>query len=163
MAELWDIYDTNRKNTGRKAERDVYEFKEGEYHVIVTGIIMNSKNELLITKRAKHKLWGLMWEFNGGSLLTGETSLDGVIRELKEELGINLTKREAIFLKEVRKDTVPADFKDLWLFKKDVDLKDITFPDKEAIDAKERFYYRIVTYNLTSFIMGSWLLGATCR
>ena len=136
MGELWDIYDSNKRKTGRFAERDVYEFKKGEYHVIVTGIILNSKNEILISQRAKHKKFGLMWECNGGSILAGETSLDGVIRELKEELGIEFTKKEAIFLKEIRWDGVPPDFKDLWVFRKDIDIKELTFPDKETIDAK---------------------------
>ena len=38
MAELWDIYDINKMKIGRTAERDVYQFKEGEYHIVVTGI-----------------------------------------------------------------------------------------------------------------------------
>ena len=136
MAELWDIYDINKKKTGRIAERNVYQFKKGEYHIVVTGIIMNSKNEILISKRAEHKKFGLMWECSGGSILKGETSLEGIIRELKEELGIEFSKKEAIFLKEIRRNKIPPDFKDLWLFRKNIDLKDIIFPDGEAIDAK---------------------------
>lgn len=136
MAELWDIYDINKNKTGKTAEKNVYQFKEGEYHIVVTGIIMNSKNEILISKRAKHKKFGLMWECNGGSILTGETSLEGIIRELKEELGIEFSKKEAIFLKEIRRDKLPPDFKDLWLFKRDIDKKEITFPDGESIDSK---------------------------
>ena len=136
MAELWDIYDINKKKIGRTAERDVYQFKEGEYHIIVTGIIINSKNEILISKRAEHKKFGLMWECNGGSVLAGETSLEGIIRELKEELGIEFSKKEAIFLKETRRDKLPPDFKDLWLFRRDIDLKDIVFQDGESVDAK---------------------------
>ena len=136
MSELWDIYDINKKKTGRTAERGVYQFKNGEYHIVVTGIIMNSKNEILISKRAKHKNFGLMWECNGGSILAGETSLEGIIRELSEELGIEFSKKGAIFLKEIRRDKIPPDFKDLWLFKKDIDKKEITFPDGEAVEAK---------------------------
>lgn len=136
MSELWDIYDINKKKTGRTAKRDVDQLKEGEYHIVVTGIIMNSKNEILISKRAKHKKFGLMWECNGGSILAGETSLEGIIRELKEELGIEFSKKEAIFLKEIRRDKTPPDFKDLWLFRRDIDINEITFPDGEAIDAK---------------------------
>ena len=136
MSELWDIYDKNKKKTGRTAERGVYKFKQGEYHIVVTGIILNSKNEILITKRAIHKKYRLMWECSGGSILAGETSLDGIVRELKEELGIQFQKEEAIFLKEIRRNKVPPDFKDLWLFFKDIDINDITFPDKEAIEAK---------------------------
>ncbi len=136
MAELWDIYDSNKKKIGRTAERDVYQFKEGEYHIVVTGIIINSKNEILISKRAEHKKFGLMWECNGGSILAGETSLEGIIRELKEELGIEFSKKEAIFLKEIRRDKIPPDFKDLWLFRRDIDKREITFPDGESIDVK---------------------------
>ena len=136
MAELWDIYDKNKKKIGKTAERDVYQFKKGEYHIVVTGIIINSKNEILITKRAEHKKFGLMWECNGGSILAGETSLEGIIRELKEELGIEFSKKEAIFLKEIRRDKIPPDFKDLWLFRRDIDKREITFPDGESIDAK---------------------------
>ena len=136
MPELWDIYDKSKKKTGRVEERDKYQFKEGEYHIVVTGIIMNSKNEILISKRAEHKKFGLMWECNGGSILSGETSLEGVIRELKEELGLNFSKKEAIFLKEIRRDKIPPDFKDLWLFKRDIDLNEISFPDGEAIEAR---------------------------
>lgn len=136
MSELWDIYDINKKKTGRTAKRDVDQLKKGEYHIVVTGIIMNSKNEILISKRAKHKKFGLMWECNGGSILAGETSLEGIIRELKEELGIEFSKKEAIFLKEIRRDKTPPDFKDLWLFRRDIDINEITFPDGEAIEAK---------------------------
>ena len=136
VAELWDIYDINKKKIGRTAERDVYQFKEGEYHIVVTGIIMNSKNEILISKRAKYKKFGLMWECNGGSILAGETSLEGIIRELKEELGIEFSKKEAILLKEIRKDEIPPDFKDLWLFRRNIDINEITFLDGESIDVK---------------------------
>ena len=136
MPEMWDIYDINRKKTGRLAERDVYKFKEGEFHIVVQAIIMNSKNELLISKRAANKRFSLMWEFNGGSVLAGETSLEGIIREVKEELGIEFTKKEAIFFKEILGYKISPNLKDMWLFRKDIDIKDITFPDRETIEAK---------------------------
>lgn len=136
MAEYWDIYDANRKKTGRLAERGVTELKFGEeYHIVVSAIIMNSKNEMLISQRAPHKGLGLQWEFNGGSILAGETSLEGILRELKEELGLEFSKKEAIYFKEVRGRRFP-NFKDMWLFKKDIDIKDVKFNDGEAIDVK---------------------------
>ena len=61
MAELWDIYDENRRKTGKIAERDVYKFKKGEYHIVVTGIIFNTKREILISKRARWKKYGGLW------------------------------------------------------------------------------------------------------
>ena len=78
-----------------------------------------------------------MWECNGGSILKGETSLQGMIREIKEELGIEFQEKDGILFKEIRRDetTIP-NFKDVWLFKKDIDCKDIKFPDGESIEAK---------------------------
>ncbi|MBR4110282.1 MAG: NUDIX domain-containing protein [Clostridia bacterium] len=137
MGELWDVYDSNKRKTGKIAERGVdILLSDGNYHIVVQGVIINSKNQILISKRAPHKKFGLMWEMNGGSILKGETSLEGIIRELKEELGIEVCKREAAFLKCLKSEEVPLDFQDFWLFRKDVDLKDITFPDGETIAAK---------------------------
>ena len=133
MGELWDIYDANKRKTGRFAEREVYQFKPGEYHIVVNALIMNSKNEILISKRAAFKPFGLMWECNGGSILKGETSLQGILREVKEELGIEFQEKDAILFKEFIKNEA---IRDIWLFEKDIDSKDITFPDGETIEAK---------------------------
>lgn len=137
MGELWDIYDKNKKKTGRTIERGgPRRLQEGEYHIVVTALIINTKNEILISKRAENKKYGLMWECNGGSILAGETSLEGMIREVKEELGIEFAKKEAIFLKEIKDHGGNQDFKDIWLFKRDIKDEEIKFPDKEAIDYK---------------------------
>ena len=136
MPELWDIYDEKKKKTGKTAERDVTILQKGEYHIVVTGIILNYKNEILISKRAMNKKFGGMWECNGGSILAGETSKEGILRELKEELGVTFKPEEAIFLKEVKREKVPQNFKDLWLFRKDINIEDLTFPDGEATEAK---------------------------
>lgn len=127
MAEFWDIYDENRNKTGKLAERDGYEFKDGEYHVVVTGIIFNSKYEILISKRASWKKYGGLWECNGGSILAGETSLEGILRELKEELGISFTEKDAIFLKEVKRDKKYQTLKIYGYFKKIFQLMRLHF------------------------------------
>lgn len=137
MAELWDIYDENRNKTGKIVERGNAKFEKGEFHIVVNGIIINSKNEILISQRAPHKKHSLKWECNGGSILAGETSLEGVLRELKEELGLEFSKEDAIFLKEIKREQFEyPDFKDIWLFRKDIDIKDVKFKDGEAIAAK---------------------------
>ena len=136
MNEFWDIYDINKRKTGRKAEKNLYKFQDGEYHIISTGVIMNSKNNILISKRAPTKKYGGLWECNGGSIKSGETSLQGVIRELHEELGINLSEEDATLLKETRNDRGKAVFNDIWLFKKDIDNNEIKFLDGESTEFK---------------------------
>ena len=134
--EYWDIYDINKKKTGRTTPRLGCKLNQGEYHIVVNAISINSQGKILVSKRADYKPQGLMWEMSGGSITVGETSIEGMIREVKEELGIQLEEKEGVLFKTIRRDDPPADFKDLWLFKKDVDLRDITFPDGEAVDAK---------------------------
>lgn len=134
--EFWDIYDINKRKTGKTTPRLGCKLEQGEYHIVVNAIIINSEGKILVSKRADYKPHGLMWEMSGGSITVGETSIEGMIRELKEELGIKVEENEGKLYKTVRRDDPPADFKDLWLFRKDVDLKDITFPDGEAVDAK---------------------------
>ena len=137
MTELWDICDINKQKIGKLAQRGEYKFKKGEYHIVVTAIIINSENKILISKRAgSKKTHPLKWECNGGSVLAGETSVQGIIREIKEELGIELLEKEAIFLKDIRRDKTPPDFKEFWLFKKDINIQDIKFTDGESTEAK---------------------------
>ena len=94
--ELWDIYDSERNKTGKIAERGKYKFKENEYHIVVIGVIINSKKEILISQRAQKKKYPYLWECSGGSVLKDETSEEAAKRELKEELGIKITTKEAI-------------------------------------------------------------------
>ena len=77
-----------------------------------------------------------MWECNGGSILAGETSLQGIIREVKEEVGVEFKEEDTVFLKTLERSCVPPDFKDIWIFRKDIDDSEITLPDGEAVNFK---------------------------
>jgi A/G-specific adenine glycosylase len=55
--------------------------------VVVAGVIIND-GKVLITKRLPNKLLGGMWEFPGGKVENGETHQMALMRELREELGI---------------------------------------------------------------------------
>jgi len=137
MAELWDIYDKERNITGRFAERGVSKLKEGEYHLVAVATIINSKNEILITQRAPtKKTEPLKWELTGGSIIAGEDSLQGILREIREEIGLNFKAEDAMLLRTIIKHGTLASIKDIWLFKKDVKIEDIKFADGEVIDAK---------------------------
>lgn len=79
------------------------------------------------------KLAPLKWEFNGGALLSGEDIVEGLVREIYEELGIKLERDEAIFLKNVKKK---QSFKEIYLFEKDITMNELNFKDGEVADAK---------------------------
>ena len=56
---------------------------------VVAAIIIND-NKFFIAKRAKGKHLEGMYEFPGGKLLKNETHEDGLKREIKEELNIEI-------------------------------------------------------------------------
>ncbi len=98
------------------------------------AIIVNSKNQILISQRSKLKnKEPLKWECNGGALLSNENPIDGIIRGIEEELGVILEKENAILIKTAFNG---HRFKDIFLFFKDINIKDIKFSDEEAINVK---------------------------
>lgn len=132
--ELIDVYDENKNKTGKVIVRHEEELNSFEYVIGVQAIIINSNKQILISKRSSlKKKYPLKWECNGGALLSGEDAVDGLIREIYEELGITLKKENAIYLKTVKKT---HKFKEIYLFEKDIEIEKLKFLDDEVIDAK---------------------------
>ena len=137
MEEFFDIYDENRRFLGRSENRKTYKFKKGEYHIVADGYIFNSNNQLLITRRAPNKTFPYQWEGSGGSVVAGEKSIDGIIREIKEEIGLDIEKNELVFYDQYKiEDEKSPRFRDVYIIKKDVDIKDLVLQEDEVMDAK---------------------------
>ena len=97
--EFWDIYDADKKPTGRTMKRNDWCLKDGEYHLTVLGVITRPDGKYLITKRVMTKAWAAgWWEVSGGAAIAGETSEDAVKREILEETGLDVTNAEGGFL-----------------------------------------------------------------
>ena len=62
---------------------------------VASGIILKD-NRFLIGLRSKHDQGGGLWEFPGGKIELEESGKDAVIRELKEELGINASVKQKV-------------------------------------------------------------------
>ena len=81
------------------------------------------------------KLLYIIWECTGGSVLSGETSLQGAIREVKEELGILLTPGSEKLIYQSRRENV-QDFYDVWLFHKDIKIEEMRLQETEVVDVQ---------------------------
>ncbi len=56
----------------------------------VAGGILEENGMVLIAQRKRDDDYGLKWEFPGGKLDEGETGEECIVRELREELGIEV-------------------------------------------------------------------------
>lgn len=123
--ELWDLYNENREIIGEHIRGEV--LLENTFHLVVHVWIKNSQGKYLISQRSKKRSkHPLKWECVGGAVLKGENSLQGALREVKEEVGIDLTncKGKMLFSK-IRtkvKNSKSKNYKifnnilDVWLF-----------------------------------------------
>jgi 8-oxo-dGTP pyrophosphatase MutT (NUDIX family) len=93
--ELWDIYDENKNLTGRTMRRNDWNMQPGDYHLTVLGVIRHTDGRYLITKRVKTKSWAPgWWEVTGGGVMAGESSRAAVLREVREETGLDVSDPE---------------------------------------------------------------------
>ncbi|MAC91618.1 MAG: 8-oxo-dGTP diphosphatase MutT [Woeseiaceae bacterium] len=57
---------------------------------VSAGILINNDNQILLSQRTADKSFPGQWEFPGGKIESSETANEALIRELKEELGIDI-------------------------------------------------------------------------
>ena len=97
--EFWDIYDINKKPTGRTMKRNDWYLKDGEYHLTVLGVVARPDGTFLITKRVMTKAWAPAGgKFPAVAAQAGESSYDAVLREVKEETGLDVSGAQGGYL-----------------------------------------------------------------
>ena len=136
--EYLDIYDENKVFTGRKiAREESAKIGKGEYYLYVQCWIINSKGEILLTKRSQGRLHEGWWEPTGGCVTAGEDSITGIIRELEEEIGVKVDKKELNFI-TTKKETkaVRSCFRDIYYIRKDIKIDELKFDPIEVCEAK---------------------------
>lgn len=136
MTEIWDIYDRYGNKTERTMKRGIP--KEGDYMLCVHMYLLNSDNKFLIQKRSENKeSHPGEWDITGGAAISGESSIDAILRETEEEVGIKLNKKDLYyagrFVKERR-------IIEIFFAKKDFKLSDCHV-QKEEVDRVELVSY----------------------
>ena len=96
-----DIYDKDRNLTGRTHLRGT-RWKKGEYGLVACVWVYDGQGNILLTRRAPEKSGAGSWENSGGAVKAGESSLQGVVRELFEETGIRVEPEALELLGSVR-------------------------------------------------------------
>ena len=60
--------------------------------IVALVALINEKNEVLISLRKNRSEYNGLWEFPGGKVEEGETVDNALVRELKEELSIDISR-----------------------------------------------------------------------
>ena len=129
--ELWDVYDKDRKLTGRTHKRGEY-LNPGDFHLVVYIWMQNSSGQFLLTKRSPNKGFPNMWETTGGSAVAGDDSLTAALREVREETGLVLDPDKGTNIINYAGEDY---FADVWLFSQDFDLRNVVLLEGETCDA----------------------------
>ena len=131
MLEMCDLYNDKREKTGKVLPRCA-PVPRGLYHLTVSVWIVNSRGQYLLSQRHPRKAYPICWECTGGSVLAREDSLNGAIREVREELGITLNPLEAEMIYHTRREDI-QDYYDVWLFHADIDISEIKVQETEVV------------------------------
>ena len=118
--EIWDLYRADGTLAGQDHVRGE-ELPDDMYHLVVHVWIKNFKGEYLISKRAANRpTFPLMWECVVGSVVKGETSVMGAVREAKEEVGVDLSPESGKVVYSKTRGFIDGkkfnDIMDVWLF-----------------------------------------------
>lgn len=126
--EKRDLYDINRKLTGKTIYKNA-QVPDGNYIIVVLIFIKNSKGEFLIQKRSKRK--DGTYAFTGGHAKSGETSIQAMCTEVKEEIGITLREDELELIYSGRSDRGHVFF-DLYYIERDFKIEDMVLQEEEV-------------------------------
>ena len=125
-----DLYDENSILTGKtyfKGDK----VPEGFYPMVVMIALQNSKGEFLMQKRVPRK--GGDWGVTGGHPKAGETPLQGIVAEVLEELGLDISEEKLVVYDE------GCDGKDcykMYYLKLDIDTENLKIQEDELSEVK---------------------------
>lgn len=143
MPEYFDVLDYDGNKTGQtKLRTEVHQ--EGDWHKTVHIWIVNDRNEILLQKRSANKdLNPNKWDIScAGHLSAGESSLEGAVREIKEELGIEVTNDQLQLLTTLKRESrhsltfINKEFKDVYLLRFFVDVDKVQLQEEEVSEIK---------------------------
>ena len=136
--EIWDLYDADRNVIGEHVRGT--ELPEDGFHLVIHVWIKRGNGDYLMARRSANKrTFPLKWECVGGSVLKGEDSLHSAVREVKEEVGVDLIPEDGQLLFTKIRGTIGGkrynDIVDVWLFRYDgeVSLENATTDEVEQV------------------------------
>ena len=128
--EKRDLYNEKRILTNKVIEKG-QDVPQGFYYITVVVFIENDQHRFLLQKRVLEK--DGKWATTGGHPISGQSSLEGIVTEIKEELGIDINQNQLTLFKSIKTND---DFVDLYYLRKNISIKDIAMQPDEVDSVK---------------------------
>ena len=142
MDERFDVLNKYGQFTGKTATRSECH-KKGLWHRAVYAFIVDKDFNILLQKRSATKdLWPNKWDVTiGGHVDAGELGRQAIIRECKEELGLDIQDNEIKFLVSStsvykKEGYYNKHYDEGYLIIKKVDTKELKINKDEVSDIK---------------------------
>lgn len=128
-----DVY--NKRHEKLNYTKEKKELAFGEYRLSCFAWLVNNKGEILIQQRSSTSFkFPNVWETVSGGAEENDTSLSGTIREIKEELGIDVSENDMMYVGCYARTN---DFVEIWLVKcDDIDVDSLKLQEEEVQAAK---------------------------
>lgn len=140
--ESFDVLNEYGEFTGKIATREECH-KNGYWHRAVYAFIIDNNGNVLLQKRsANKKLWPNMWDVTvGGHVDSGEFGRQALIRETKEELGIEISDEDIKYLVgstsiNEQGDIINKHYNECYLITKNIDVSNIVIQKEEVSKVK---------------------------
>lgn len=131
FTEYRELYGKNKKKTGRKMLKDGIQPKDLKY-ITCAVIIYNPKtHRFLMQKRTKDK--GGKWATTSGHPVFGQTSIEGMQTEIKEEIGLDVDQSSLEFVTTIERK---KKYVDIYYLEGEYLLDNITMQKDEVDDVK---------------------------
>jgi 8-oxo-dGTP diphosphatase len=136
--ESIDVYDSSRNYTGRQIDRQLEKLKPDEYMLYALALIENTQGQFLLTRRALTKKWAAgAWEIPGGGVDAGESTETAMLREAREETGLDLSdcsRQRILTYRNDEPETGDNYFCDIYLCHADFQPSDVKIQESEVLD-----------------------------
>lgn len=130
--EKVDVYNKDREKLNIIKSRDELIF--GEYRISVHIWIVNSNNNFLVVKRSeKEDVYPGLWAQVGGGVKAGDDSITTVIKECREELGLEVIKEEIELIDSYSRT---EDIVDVFVVRKDINIDELILEEDEIVEVK---------------------------
>lgn len=130
--ELVDVYNDKHEllnyTKGRK------ELSKGEYHLSSFVWIINDNDELLVQQRVSNdRNYPNMWGATAGGVRSGETNIDCIVRELKEEMNMIIDPNKLKFIGSYVRE---YDYVEIFILKSNINIEDLILQKEEVQSVK---------------------------